>query len=76
MTRQAGINGGLLLDRATAVPKREIHSTNRLRWGRLPAMAKPVETQRLSWPWWSNWALLGVVATSALTIAATLYDIL
>ena len=39
-------------------------------------MAKPVETQRLSWPWWSNWALPGVVATSVLTIAATLYDIL
>jgi hypothetical protein len=39
-------------------------------------VAKSGETQRLSWPWWAKWALLGVVATSALTIAATLYDIL
>ena len=31
------------------------------------------ETHKLSWPWW---ALLAVAATSVLTIAATLYDIL
>jgi hypothetical protein len=34
------------------------------------------ETQKLSWPWWSPWVLLAVVATSMLTIGATLYDIL
>jgi hypothetical protein len=39
-------------------------------------MAKMDETHRLSWPWWAPWALLGVAVTSALTIAATLYDIL
>jgi len=38
-------------------------------------MAKKDEATRLSWPWWSWWALLAVVATSILTIAATLYDI-
>jgi hypothetical protein len=32
--------------------------------------------RRLSWPWWSRWALLAVAATSVLTIAATLNDIL
>jgi hypothetical protein len=37
------------------------------------AMAKLDDTYKLSWPWW---ALLAVVATAALTIAATLYDIL
>ena len=31
---------------------------------------------RLSWPWWSPWALLAVAATSLLTVAATLNDIL
>jgi hypothetical protein len=40
------------------------------------AMTKKDEAQRLSWPWWANWALLAVAATSVLTIAATLYDIL
>jgi hypothetical protein len=39
-------------------------------------MAKPDETNELSWPWWAPWALLAVAATSALTIGATLYDIL
>jgi hypothetical protein len=39
-------------------------------------MAKPDETNALSWPWWAPWALLAVAATSLLTIAATLYDIL
>jgi hypothetical protein len=39
-------------------------------------MAKSADPQRLSWPWWAPWALLGVAATSLLTIAATLYDIL
>jgi hypothetical protein len=39
-------------------------------------MAKVEEARRLSWPWWSSWALLAVAATSVLTIAATLYDIL
>jgi hypothetical protein len=39
-------------------------------------MANTDETHKLSWPWWSTWALLAVAATSALTIAATLYDIL
>ena len=34
------------------------------------------EATKLSWPWWSPWVLLAVVATSILTIAATLYDIL
>jgi hypothetical protein len=39
-------------------------------------VAKLDETDRLSWPWWAPWALLAVAATSVLTIAATLYDIL
>jgi hypothetical protein len=39
-------------------------------------MAKKDATQKLSWPWWASWALLAVAATSVLTIAATLYDIL
>jgi hypothetical protein len=39
-------------------------------------MATPQETKKLSWPWWAPWALLAVAATSVLTIAATLYDIL
>ena len=34
------------------------------------------ETEKLSWPWWAPWALLAVAATSVLTVAATLYDIL
>jgi hypothetical protein len=34
------------------------------------------ESQKLSWPWWAPWALLAVAATSVLTVAATLYDIL
>jgi hypothetical protein len=34
------------------------------------------ETHKLSWPWWAPWALLAVAATSVLTVAATLYDIL
>jgi hypothetical protein len=40
------------------------------------AMANAHETKKLSWPWWAPWALLAVAATSVLTIAATLYDIL
>jgi hypothetical protein len=39
-------------------------------------MAKNDEAQKLSWPWWAPWALLGIAATSLLTIAVTLYDIL
>ena len=39
-------------------------------------MANPQEMKKLSWPWWAPWALLAVAATSVLTIAATLYDIL
>jgi hypothetical protein len=42
----------------------------------IEAMAQRDTTSRLSWPWWSPWALLGVVITSLLTIAATLNDIL
>jgi len=45
-------------------------------FGQSEAMAKTDETHKLSWPWWAPWALLAVVATSVLTIAATLYDIL
>jgi hypothetical protein len=39
-------------------------------------MAEMDKTHKLSWPWWAWWALLAVAATSVLTIAATLYDIL
>lgn len=39
-------------------------------------MAKREETHKMGWPWWAPWALLAVAATSALTIAVTLYDIL
>ena len=33
------------------------------------------KADRELWPAWSNWALLAVVLTSVLTIAATLNDI-
>jgi len=39
-------------------------------------MAKRDDTHKLSWPWWAPWALLAVAATSLLTVAATLHDIL
>lgn len=39
-------------------------------------MAQADPTTRLSWPWWAPWVLLAVAATSLLTIAATIYDIL
>jgi hypothetical protein len=39
-------------------------------------MAERDKTRRLSWPWWAPWALLAVAATSLLTVAATLNDIL
>ena len=42
----------------------------------LGVMAKPNPTDSLSWPWWASWALLAVAVTSALTIGASLYDIL
>jgi hypothetical protein len=55
----------------------EIHSTEPAAFGKdFAVMAKSADPQRLSWPWWAPWALLGVAATSLLTIAATLYDIL
>jgi hypothetical protein len=42
-----------------------------------PTMEKIADpARRLSWPWWSRWALLAVAATSVFTIAATLNDIL
>ena len=37
------------------------------------SVAKKDDMQKLSWPWWAPWALLYVAATSALTIAVTLY---
>jgi hypothetical protein len=36
-------------------------------------MAKRNGTQRLAWPAWSWWALIGVVASSILTIFVTIY---
>jgi hypothetical protein len=39
-------------------------------------MAEMGKTHELSGPWWAPWALLAVAATSILTIATTLYDIL
>lgn len=39
-------------------------------------MAKQDEIRPLPWPWWSWWALIGVVVTLGVTIAATLNDIL
>ena len=39
-------------------------------------MAESDPTHRLSWPWWAPWALLAVAASSLLTIAVTLNDIL
>jgi hypothetical protein len=38
-------------------------------------MAKKDLVARLSWPWWSWFALAAVVLTSIVTVAATLYDI-
>ena len=37
------------------------------------AMHKSDEKE--TWPRWSNWALIGVIATTLLTIAVTLNDI-
>jgi hypothetical protein len=53
-----------------------IYSTRTRVSGKRICMAKMDETHRLSWPGWAPWALLAVVVTSVLTIAATLYDIL
>jgi hypothetical protein len=39
-------------------------------------MSERERVQRLSWPWWAPWALLAVAATSLLTVAVTLNDIL
>jgi hypothetical protein len=36
-------------------------------------VAKADEKRRLAWPWWATWALIAVVATSALTVAVTVY---
>ena len=33
------------------------------------------KVERELWPWWSNWALLAVVLTSILIVAATINDI-
>jgi hypothetical protein len=38
-------------------------------------VSKATSLSRESWPKWSNWALIAVVLTSILTIAATLNDI-
>lgn len=55
----------------------QFHSTEPDGWrSDLDIMTKSEETEELSWPWWAPWALLGVAATSLLTIGATLYDIL
>ncbi|HWJ39410.1 MAG TPA: hypothetical protein VNR86_11695 [Sphingomicrobium sp.] len=29
----------------------------------------------LEWPWWANWALIGVIVTAIVTVAATINDI-
>lgn len=39
-------------------------------------MAEHDKIHALSWPLWAPWALLGVIVTSLMTIAATLNDIL
>jgi hypothetical protein len=66
----------LFFVRLTDVPERDSGSTRARHSGRVTAMPKIDDTDRLSWPWWSPWALLAVIATSLLTIVATLYDIL
>jgi hypothetical protein len=59
------------------LPEAAFHSTELEQWSSdLAVMANSEEAKRLSWPWWAPWALLGVAATSLLTVAATLYDIL
>jgi len=56
---------------------REFRSTRAMCCGNPRRMAKITdETHQLSWPWWAPWALVAVAATSLLTVAATLYDIL
>jgi hypothetical protein len=62
----------------TAASRRHgFHSTELTRWSSdLAGMSNSEESKRLSWPWWAPWSLLAVVATSLLTVAATLYDIL
>ena len=39
-------------------------------------MSPRSEPKKLPSSWWTPWALLAIAATSLLTIAATLYDIL
>jgi hypothetical protein len=59
------------------VPNRDFYSTRARRFGKAGVMTNVRDkANRLSWPWWAPWALLAVAATSVLTVAATLYDIL
>lgn len=59
------------------VVARDFRSTEPARSDRaLGVMSKQDKTNRLSWPWWAPWTLLAVALTSALTVGATLYDIL
>jgi len=39
-------------------------------------MAEQDKAHKLSWPWWAPWALIVVAATSGLTVAVAIYDIL
>ena len=44
-------------------------------FGHHPPVARKKEKEKELWPAWATWALIGVAATSLLTIAATLNDI-
>ncbi|MBA3512734.1 hypothetical protein [Sphingomonas sp.] len=43
--------------------------------GHHPPVTRKKEKEKELWPAWATWALIGVAATSVLTIAATLNDI-
>jgi hypothetical protein len=73
MGQQVEFNAVCFFGGATAVSKRDFCSTPRPVSGNPFRMAKMDDTNRLSW---APWALLAVAATSALTIAATLHDLL
>lgn len=47
-----------------------------MNWSILKGMARTNDGKKLAWPWWATWVSLVVVATSILTVGATLYDIL
>jgi hypothetical protein len=72
-------NRAIVFDRSAGTGSFDLCSRldhHRVREQFATTMARQSEVRKLSWPGWAPWALLAVAATSLLTIAATLYDIL